>query len=275
MATAVRDAGRPALRLDAAQRRLLLIVALGLWAAIYALLNVPWFTPPVEHQAERALRRIVTCGAGIGLCVAMVPVLARASLAPLRRRLLIALRASVAAWGAHLLVRLAVFHVYRPLWGPLDLEVVGEALGGAGWMFGLWAAVCLLVFAEARHAADEAPGPPREAAALPEAVWCTQGGRRVRVDLADVVLFAAERDYVRLHAAGRQHLVRGRLKDWCGMLPAERFMQVHRSAIVRLDAVRGLERAGSVWRLKLEGGTEALVSRAKGRELRQRLAMSS
>lgn len=270
MATAVRDAGGAWLRLDRAQRELLLLVALGLWTGIYALLNVAWFTPPVEHQAERALRRIVTCGAGVGLCLAMLPVLARASLAPLPRRLLVALGASVAAWGAHLLVRLAVFHLYRPLWGPLDLEVVGEALGGAGWLFGLWSAVCLLVFAEAQHAAHEVHQPPRPGQ-MPDAVWCTQGGRRVRVDLADVVLIAAERDYVRLHAGGRQYLVRGRLKDWSGMLPAERFMQVHRSAIVRLDAISGIERAGSVWRLKLREGPDALVSRSKGRELRQRL----
>lgn len=264
------------LRFGRTERRVLLLAALGLWIMIYIELNVSWLTPAIDHQGERALRRIVTCAAGAGLCLAMVPALLRASLVPLGRRLWIATGVSLAAYMAHLGVRLAVFHLYRPLWGPLDVQVILDALAGDGWMFGLWAAVCLLVFAESRRRDDGRPGAapssPTPAVTAPEAVWCEKGGRRVRVALADVFLFAAERDYVRLHTREQQYLVRGRLKDWAYVLPEREFMQIHRSAIVRLSAIGSLERAGSVWRVRLPDGTDTLVSRPKSKDVRQRLA---
>lgn len=260
-----------------AERTLLLLIALGLWVATFVNLNVSWFTPPIDHQSERAMRLIVTCTAGAVLCLAMLPVLARTSLEPLGKQLWIAAGVSFAAYLAHLVIRLVVFHLYRPLWGPLTLEVVRDALPGPGWMFALWSAVCLLVMGEARRRRDASSGGgadplPR---ATPEAIWCVTGGRRVRVDLADVVLLAAERDYVRVHARKQQYLVRGRLKEWAKALPADEFMQVHRSAIVRLSAITGIERAGSVWRIRLPDGTDTLVSRHKGKDVRQWLTASS
>jgi DNA-binding LytR/AlgR family response regulator len=86
-----------------------------------------------------------------------------------------------------------------------------------------------------------------------------------------VFLLEAERDYVRLHTPSRQYLVRGRLKDWAAKLPGDCFMQVHRSAIVRLAAVEAIQRAGSAWRARMSGGFEIPVSRSRGKQLRRRL----
>ncbi|MFC3711070.1 LytTR family DNA-binding domain-containing protein [Sphingoaurantiacus capsulatus] len=254
------------LDLDRRDRELLLLVALGLWGVTFALLNLGLFSPAMEFPVERALRRVVTCGAGVAICLAMVPLLQHAMQRPLAQRLLIALAISAAAWALHLGVRLAVFHLYDPLWGPLSLDVVGEALKGGGWMFPVWASLCLLILTEARTRVAVATS------AEPPAIWAQQGSRRVRVAVDDLLMVAAERDYVRLHTRRHHYLVRGTLKEFAATLPAGSFMQVHRSAIVRLDAIEAMERAGSVWRLRLGGDLDTLISRTKSRDVRAALA---
>lgn len=283
-----RDRARPqaAIVIGRAESEMLWLTMLGLWAVTYILINLSPATVPLDHYAERALRRLVTCAAGVGLCMAMAPLMMRAAFASLRKRILIAILAAFGAYIAHLLVRLGVFHLYRPLWGPLSLNVAVEALGGAGWMFPIWASACLVVFGDARarsahsHAApsDTQYIPPDPARADPAAsesppaadcfVWCMHRGARLRVILDDVIMLAAERDYVRLHTLGQSYMVRGPLKHWLKALPIGRFTQVHRSAIVRNDAVTALERAGSVWRVRLQGGHQTLVSRTKSSQVR-------
>lgn len=262
-----------AVRLDGRSWALLALISLGVWIAAYAMLNLSWFTPPAEHPAERALRRVVTCTAGFLLCLAMVPSLARAGSLPVARRIGVAIAVSLAAHAIHLGVRLAVFHLVDPVWGPLSTEVVAEAVRGSGWMFPLCAGLFLVVIAEARArqatpGGGERGGDPAEDHHL----WCFQGRRRVRVPVDEVVLFAAEGDYVAVHTGTARYLLRARMKDLAAALPQDRFMRVHRSAIVRLDAVAGLERAGSIWRVRLPGGLEASVSRDKGRQVRERCA---
>lgn len=273
MTSRVIGAGRSAITGEV--RRWLLLAGFMLWAIVYGTINFGLVTDPMAHQSERIVRRLVTCGAGYALCLAMVPALWRARARPLGRRIGLALAASALAYLAHLLVRLAVFHLYRPLWGPLDLDVVLAALQGDGWMFALWAALCLLVFGETR---DERPGPTagiaRSAGQLPT-LWSDEGHWRVKIPVESVLLFEAERDYVRLHTASQRHLVRARLKDLIADLPAEHYMQVHRSAIVQLAAIEGIQRAGSAWRIRLRHGIEAQVSRTMGKSLRQRLALAA
>ncbi|WP_269714623.1 LytR/AlgR family response regulator transcription factor [Caulobacter sp. NIBR2454] len=272
--TALFRTGEPGeLRLDRRQWTLLVLAAASLWVIVYGLINLSWFTPSAPYPAERAARRLLTCAAGFGLCMTMVPWMMKAALAPIRQRILIAVVASLAAYGLHLATRLAAFHLIWPLWGPLSGHVVIKALQGAGWMFPLWAVICLAVFAEMRRVQSTAPrrSPEDPAAHL----WFQDGGRRFRVDLNDLTLVAAEGDYVRLHTSEKQHLVRGRLKDLAATLPAEQFMRVHRSSIVRLDAVQTLERAGSVWRIRLRDGHETLVSRPMGKAVRERIDVAS
>lgn len=68
-------------------------------------------------------------------------------------------------------------------------------------------------------------------------VWVEVGRGRLRLALDDIEWFAADGDYVQAHTAERGYLMRdtlNRLQTW---LPASRFVRVHRSRIVNLDAV--------------------------------------
>ncbi|WP_269714671.1 LytR/AlgR family response regulator transcription factor [Caulobacter sp. NIBR2454] len=106
----------------------------------------------------------------------------------------------------------------------------------------------------------------------PAFIWCTDGRRKVRIDLTQVILVTAEGDYVRIHTPLRQHLVRGPLKTFGAALPADQFMRVQRSAIVRLDMIENLERRGSIWWITLQNGVETSISRQISREVRSRIA---
>ena len=61
----------------------------------------------------------------------------------------------------------------------------------------------------------------------------------VRAD--DVEWVDAEGNYVRLHAGGATHLVRDTLSGVEARLDPERFVRVHRSAIVNVDRIASLE----------------------------------
>jgi two-component system LytT family response regulator len=68
-----------------------------------------------------------------------------------------------------------------------------------------------------------------------------RGGRLYFVRAEDVEWADAEGNYVRLHAGGATHLVRDTLSGVEARLDAERFVRVHRSAIVNIDCVASLE----------------------------------
>ncbi|AHG93644.1 LytTr DNA-binding region (plasmid) [Gemmatirosa kalamazoonensis] len=68
-----------------------------------------------------------------------------------------------------------------------------------------------------------------------------RGGRIYFVRAADVDWLDAEGNYVRLHAGGAAHLVRDTLGAVESRLDPERFVRVHRSAIVNIDRVASLE----------------------------------
>jgi two-component system LytT family response regulator len=72
--------------------------------------------------------------------------------------------------------------------------------------------------------------------------FAVRTGRGVRFVKPDEVAWVeAEGNYVRLHAAGGNHLVRGTMKGIAARLDPRRFVQVHRSALVNLDRVARLE----------------------------------
>jgi DNA-binding LytR/AlgR family response regulator len=101
------------------------------------------------------------------------------------------------------------------------------------------------------------------------------GRGRTRLDLATVERFEADRDYVRIHTPQRSYLMRGTLQALCETLEQERFIRIHRSAIVSLGAVRGLRRriTGSIV-AHLASGAQTPVGRAYLAELRSRLGLT-
>ncbi|MBX7250046.1 MAG: LytTR family DNA-binding domain-containing protein [Caulobacteraceae bacterium] len=118
--------------------------------------------------------------------------------------------------------------------------------------------------------AEEAPdsGPMRT-------LWVADGRGRTRLDLSTVERFEADRDYVRLHCGERTYLIRATLQSLCERLDPERFIRIHRSAVVSLPAVRGLRRriTGSIV-AHLASGAQAPVGRAYLADLRARLGLT-
>jgi two-component system, LytTR family, response regulator len=80
-------------------------------------------------------------------------------------------------------------------------------------------------------------------------------GRVDIVPLPDVVLLRADGNYVNVVTAQRTWLHRETLKSLSGRLDPARFLQVHRSVIVAIAHVRGIERSGTATQLRLADGT--------------------
>ena len=91
--------------------------------------------------------------------------------------------------------------------------------------------------------------------------------RRVSlVDPGDVLWVASARDYVRLHTAEDSHLIRETMTNVCERLDPDRYVRIHRSTIVRLDAVEEYHvRTNGTLEVVLPGGVTRSVSRS-GRE---------
>ena len=86
--------------------------------------------------------------------------------------------------------------------------------------------------------------PPAAAAAEPEeapVIIVSDRGRIVRVPVAEVLYLKAELKYVTLRTAAHTHVLDDSLADLEDRL-GERFLRVHRNALVARHAVRALER---------------------------------
>lgn len=118
---------------------------------------------------------------------------------------------------------------------------------------------------------EEGPGPGRERL---EGVLQEHGsdrlaihreGRLVLVPFADIVWVEAADQYVRLHlAGGGDELMRASMGHMEKRLDSQRFLRVHRSAIVAREAVRDVSSASSgTGRIRLTDGTVIPVSRTR------------
>jgi two-component system response regulator AlgR len=87
------------------------------------------------------------------------------------------------------------------------------------------------------------PAQPGDGPALPEAdfVTITDRGRLKRVPVSEVLYFKAELKYVTLRTASESHVMDGALSELEQRF-GERFLRVHRNALVARWAVRELER---------------------------------
>lgn len=97
---------------------------------------------------------------------------------------------------------------------------------------------------------------PAEAPAAPEPtdfITLTDRGRLLRVPVAEVLYFKAELKYLTLRTASETHVMDGALSELEQRL-GDRFLRVHRNALVARWAVRELERHAPTSFGELDGG---------------------
>jgi two-component system LytT family response regulator len=93
--------------------------------------------------------------------------------------------------------------------------------------------------------------------------------------LDDIEWIEARGDYVRIHSTGRADLVRDTISGFEHRLPPDRFVRVHRSAIVNLARVKELcIVAGREQSAVLQSGARCRLSRS-GRERLERMVLGS
>ncbi|MTV38525.1 LytR/AlgR family response regulator transcription factor [Duganella radicis] len=125
----------------------------------------------------------------------------------------------------------------------------------------------------------------RSAAPVPAGVWQQIGpapvqhlkwikasaGNTVRlVMVRDVLYFRSDDKYTRVVTHDGEALIRLPLKNLIGQLDPTQFAQIHRGAIVNLEAVDRIDRDGTAMEMRLKGRAEKLtVSEAYTRQFKQ------
>ncbi len=96
------------------------------------------------------------------------------------------------------------------------------------------------------------------------------GGAIVPVAVASIQWFEADGDYVVAHTDRGRHVLTVSLNRLEARLDPSRFVRIHRTHIVNLDAVAAFRRHGKGgMTAELRGGVQLAVSRAKAQELRK------
>lgn len=92
--------------------------------------------------------------------------------------------------------------------------------------------------------------------------WVPHRSELLRIAAADVDQIDAERDYVRLHVAGRSYLLLQTVSGLEARLDPELFIRLHRSVILRRDRITGLRHDGlGVWSAELSDGSAVRIGR--------------
>lgn len=96
--------------------------------------------------------------------------------------------------------------------------------------------------------------------------------RLMRVDAIDYL--EADANYVKIHADARTYVVRDTLAGLEARLDARRFLRIHRSLLVRIDAIEEIETGlqGDVLMI-LRGGARLLSGRSYRQKIRDTLAL--
>jgi two-component system LytT family response regulator len=159
--------------------------------------------------------------------------------------------------------RAAVDYVVKPYTERRIQGAVERALrAGADRRATLTLARLLAAVSEAR---SEEPGPrPRLTGGYLQRILAVSGQRAVVIPVEEVLWVKAD-DYCAtiITAAGRS-VIRESLNELEARLDPRQFLRVHRSAIVKIDAIRAVERTKSGLRVALSDGTRVPVSRARG-----------
>jgi len=92
--------------------------------------------------------------------------------------------------------------------------------------------------------------------------WVPHRAELIRIEAAQVERIDAERDYVRLHVGESSYLLLQTIAGLEARLDPAQFIRIHRSCILRRDAIRGLRHEGlGVWSVEVTGGETLRIGR--------------
>ncbi len=251
------EAGRPHLRA-------LLAVSLLFWAFIYAVMTVRGVLQP-DPLPVLSARRLLSTISGTLLFAAAVPWLDRQ-----RGRSHAELAALIGALS--LAAALVLFGVQAAAERLADWQPRITATDQASWLlmwmgyFAAWLAGTLFLRRTSAQGGkmpevEQVGQPPRPPTQSEPVIWVQQNRRTIRLPLTEIEWAEAEGNYVRLHAAHGGGLVRSSLTGMEQRLAGEGFVRVHRSALCRKTAIRGLDRSGTVPQVLLASGAQVPVGR--------------
>ena len=174
--------------------------------------------------------------------------------------------ASTGITGRPLLGPAIIWQVFQGL--TLYVAIAGMAYAGA---FRLRIADLETELAQARSAAQAAATAVAKPHAVPPQQVLVKDGRALKpVEVSDILALSGAGDYVEVHTRTGTHLSSTGLNAFESELPGN-FARVHRSHIVRMDAVIGIEPAGNGrLTLHLPRGLSITTSRAGARTVRER-----
>lgn len=109
----------------------------------------------------------------------------------------------------------------------------------------------------------------RDLGRRPDRLLVPERGRMVPIEIAAIDWIQSEGDYARVHSAGKSYLVARSMADLERRLDPERFIRIHRSAIVNRDRIREILPEGSSRHtVVLAEGTRLVLSRRRADRLR-------
>jgi len=122
--------------------------------------------------------------------------------------------------------------------------------------------------AAAPTASEASEAPPRYL----ERIAVQMRGKMRVVPVAKLEYVTADGPYAELHVGAHRYVIRESMQHLEEKLDPERFLRIHRSAIVRLDLVDALLRSeGSEYQVQLKGGVRLRVGRSRREALERRL----
>ena len=150
---------------------------------------------------------------------------------------------------------------------PMDCAVSEMVVGERKGFIGIVRALT-----ERKHAGEDGTGfvvnsarrdtIPYSAAYIHRFAVKDNDDRILFLDVNEVDWIEGARDYVRLHNGARSHLVRSTMKSISQKLDPNTFLRIHRSAIVRIDAIKELSPLfHGDYAVILHDGTELRLSR--------------
>lgn len=99
--------------------------------------------------------------------------------------------------------------------------------------------------------------------------WVPHRSELLRIEAAQVDRIDAERDYVRLNVGDRSYLLLQTIAGLEAKLDPEQFIRIHRSTILRRDAIIGLRHEGlGVWSAELADGEALRIGRTYLRKVK-------